>query len=332
MAGQVPVAFLAGLVSFIAPCVLPLVPGYLSAVSAVEAGRLGEPGTTKRVFLASLPFVAGFTVLFVALGAGAGLVGNAVSLNSTRVQAVAGFVVVVFGLAFVGLLPFPERLVAPGLVGGARRRGSGALLGAAFAVCAAPCMGPVLGTILVLAGSTTTVARGSVLLLAYSLGLAIPFVLAGLVFVPAMGSFRWLRDRFHYFEVGGGIVLVVFGLLLSDGVGVSIVRRSLFAQVGDSLRHLLIRHELPVPEFLRPLHRGAGVGHQPFALQVRIAPRGTRHGPRRVRFRGGLPLRRQRAGARNGDLHGGNGDDDGGECSICHMTFSSCPVRARALA
>jgi cytochrome c-type biogenesis protein len=148
MAGQIPVAFAAGVVSFVAPCVLPLVPGYLSAVSAVEAGRLGEPGTTRRVFLGSLPFVAGFTVLFVALGAGAGLVGNAVSLNSTRVQAVAGFVVIVFGLAFAGLLPFPERLVAPGLVGGARRRGSGALLGAAFAVCAAPCMGPVLGAIL----------------------------------------------------------------------------------------------------------------------------------------------------------------------------------------
>src|SRR5438094_9305459 len=161
LAGQVPVAFLAGLVSFIAPCVLPLVPGYLSAVSAVEAGRLGEPGTTKRVFFGSLPFVAGFTVLFVALGAGAGLVGNAVSLNSTRVQAVSGFVVVVFGLAFAGLLPFPERLVAPGLVGGARQRGSGALLGAAFAVCGAPGMGSVLGTMLVPAGSATTVARGS---------------------------------------------------------------------------------------------------------------------------------------------------------------------------
>src|SRR6266567_2860285 len=130
LAGQIPVAFLAGLVSFIAPCVLPLVPGYLSAISAVEAGRLGQPGTTRRVFLASLPFVAGFTVLFVALGAGAGLVGNAVSLNSTRVQAVAGFIVIVFGLAFAGLLPFPERLVAPGLVGGARRSGCGALLGA----------------------------------------------------------------------------------------------------------------------------------------------------------------------------------------------------------
>src|SRR6266536_1175038 len=206
MAGQIPVAFLAGLVSFVAPCVLPLVPGYLSAISAVEAGRLGQPGTTRRVFLASL--------LFVALGAGAGLVGNAVSLTSTRVQTVAGFIVIVFGLAFAGLLPFPERLVAPGLVGGARQRGSGALLGAAFAVCAAPCMGPVLGTILVLAGSTSTVARGSVLLLAYSLGLALPFVLTGIAFSQVMGPFRWLRDHYVAIRTVSGALLVGIGLLL----------------------------------------------------------------------------------------------------------------------
>jgi cytochrome c-type biogenesis protein len=214
MAGQIPVAFLAGLVSFVAPCVLPLVPGYLSAVSAVEAGRLGQPGTTRRVVVGSLPFVAGFTALFVALGAGAGLVGNAVSLNSTRVEAVAGFIVVVFGLAFIGLLPFPERLVAPGLVGEARRRGSGAMLGAAFAVCAAPCMGPVLGAILVLAGSTSTVARGSVLLFAYSLGLAVPFVLAGVAFSHVMGPFRWLRDHYVAIRTVSGALLVAIGLLL----------------------------------------------------------------------------------------------------------------------
>src|ERR671937_87455 len=214
MIGQIPVAFLAGLVSFVAPCVLPLVPGYLSAVSAVEAGRLGERGTTKRVFIASLPFVAGFTVLFVALGAGAGLVGNSVSLNSTRVQAVAGFVVIVFGLAFLGLLPFPERLVAPGLVGEARRRGSGALLGAAFAVCAAPCMGPVLGAILVLAGSTATVAEGSVLLLAYSLGLAGSFVLPRNAFPQVIGPFRWLRDHYTAIRSVSGALLVAIGLLL----------------------------------------------------------------------------------------------------------------------
>jgi cytochrome c-type biogenesis protein len=214
MLGRIPVAFLAGLVSFVAPCVLPLVPGYLSAVSAVEAGSLGRPGTTKRVFVASLPFVAGFTVLFVALGAGAGLVGDAVSLNSTRVQAVAGFIVVLFGLAFVGLLPFPERLIAPGLVGEARRRGSGALLGAAFAVCAAPCMGPVLGAILVLAGSTATAAQGSVLLLAYSLGLAVPFVVAGIAFSHVMGPFRWLRDHYVVIRSVSGALLVAVGLLL----------------------------------------------------------------------------------------------------------------------
>ena len=214
MTGRVPVAFLAGMVSFVAPCVLPLVPGYLSAVSAVEASRLGERGTAKRVLVASLPFVAGFTVLFVALGAGAGLLGDAVSLNSTRVQAVAGFVVILFGLAFAGLLPFPERLVAPGLVGGARRSGSSALLGAAFAVCAAPCMGPVLGAILVLAGSTTTVAQGSVLLFAYSIGLAIPFVLAGIAFTRMMGVFRWLRDNYGVIRVVSGGLLVGIGLLL----------------------------------------------------------------------------------------------------------------------
>jgi cytochrome c-type biogenesis protein len=214
MAGRIPVAFLAGLLSFVAPCVLPLVPGYLSAVSAVEAGRLGQPGTARRVLIASIPFVAGFTTLFMALGAGAGLLGNAVSLNSTRVQAGAGFIVVVFGLAFAGLLPFPDRLVAPGLVGEARRRGSGVLLGAAFAVCAAPCMGPVLGAILVLAGSTSTVAQGSVLLFAYSLGLAVPFVLTGIAFTRAMGLFRWVRDQYGVIRAVSGGLLVGVGLLL----------------------------------------------------------------------------------------------------------------------
>src|SRR5262249_11253349 len=145
MAGQIPVAFLAGLLSFVAPCVLPLVPGYLSAVSAVEAGRLGEPGTTRRVLIGSLPFVAGFTVLFVALGAGAGLIGNSVSLNSTRVQAVAGFVVVLFGLAFIGLLPFPERLVAPRPGGGARGGGPGRLLRGALAGFGGPAVGGAPG-------------------------------------------------------------------------------------------------------------------------------------------------------------------------------------------
>jgi cytochrome c-type biogenesis protein len=88
------------------------------------------------------------------------------------------------------------------------------LLGGAFAVCAAPCVAPILATTLVLAADAATTAQAATLLFAYSLGLAIPFLLAGVLFVPAMGSFRWLRDRFHYVEIVGGLVLVVLGLLL----------------------------------------------------------------------------------------------------------------------
>jgi cytochrome c-type biogenesis protein len=209
--GQIPVAFLAGLLSFLAPCVLPLVPGYLSAVSAVEAGRLGERGVARRVVVASLPFLGGFTAVFVALGAGAGALGSVLSWRSQ--QEIAGFVLIVFGLAFVGLLPWPERLVAPGLVSGARRRGSSVLLGGAFGICAAPCIGPVLAAILVLAGGTSTL-EGSVLLLAYSAGLAVPFLVAGIAFARSMRAFRWLRDRYTAIRVVSGATMVALGLLL----------------------------------------------------------------------------------------------------------------------
>jgi cytochrome c-type biogenesis protein len=192
--------------------VLPLVPGYLSAVSAVEAGRLGQPGSGRRVALASLPFIAGFTVVFVLLGAGAAAIGGA--LGTDRQTELAGFVLVVLGLTFVGLLPWPERLVTPSLLQGARRQGSSALLGAAFAVCAAPCIGTVLASILVLAGDAGTILRGGVLLAAYSAGLGLAFLLAGVAFVRAMGAFRWLRDRYNVIRVTGGLMLVSLGLLL----------------------------------------------------------------------------------------------------------------------
>ena len=104
---------------------------------------------------------------------------------------------VVLGLALVGLLPWSERLVAPELVAGARRRGSNALLGAAFAVVAAPCIGVVLASILVLAADTETVVRGAVLLAAYSLGLGSAFLLIGVAFARAMTAFRWIRDHYR---------------------------------------------------------------------------------------------------------------------------------------
>jgi cytochrome c-type biogenesis protein len=212
MIEKLPIAFAAGLLSVVTPCVLPLVPGYLSAISAVEVDKLGERGVGRRIAVASLPFIAGFTVVFVLLGAGAAAVGSAVDKQAQL--KIAGFVLVVLGLAFVGLLPWPERAVAPGLLQHARKRGSNALLGGAFAVCAAPCIGTVLASILVLASSSGTIARGIVLLVAYSLGLGAAFVVAGIAFAHAMRAFRWVRDHYGVVRVVSGATLVALGLLL----------------------------------------------------------------------------------------------------------------------
>jgi cytochrome c-type biogenesis protein len=212
MGTRLAISFAVGFASVVTPCVLPLVPGYLAALSGVDAGRLGERGTARRVVVSSLPFVLGFTVVFVALGAGAAAIGSVVSGNAQT--EIAGFVLVVLGLAFMGLLPVPERVVAPGLLAGARRRGSGALLGGAFAVCAAPCIGTVLAAVLVLASNTGTVVKGALLLAAYALGLAAAFLLAGVAFARAMGAFRWLRDRYTVIQFASGVTLVVLGLLL----------------------------------------------------------------------------------------------------------------------
>jgi cytochrome c-type biogenesis protein len=215
MVERIPIAFLAGLVSVITPCVLPLVPGYLSAVSAVEAERFGERGVSKRIVLASLPFMLGFTVVFVTLGAGSAAIVTVLDVN--RQNAIAGFVLVVLGLVFIGLLPWPERIIGSGLLGRARRRESNALLGAAFAVCAAPCIGPVLASVLVLASSSSTVLRGSVLLFAYSLGIGVAFLAAGIAFARAMGAFRWVRDHYAVIRVASGLTLLALGLLLFFG-------------------------------------------------------------------------------------------------------------------
>jgi len=212
MLEKLPVAFIAGLASVITPCVLPLVPGYLSAVSSVDVDRLGERGAGKRVVIASIPFIIGFTIVFVALGAAAASIASVVP-KSSQTQ-IAGFALVVIGLAFVGLIPIPDSAVAPGLLQRARHKGSGVLLGGAFAVCAAPCIGTVLASILVAAGSSGGVARGVVLLFAYSLGLGAAFVFAGVAFAHAMRAFRWVRSHYQVIKVVSGSTLIALGLLL----------------------------------------------------------------------------------------------------------------------
>lgn len=232
MAEKLPAVFLAGLASVVMPCVLPLVPGYLSAVSAVEVDRLGERGVGRRVVVASIPFIAGFSVVFVVLGAGAAAIASQIS--QTAQTQIAGFVLIVIGLAFTGLLPLPARALAPGLLRRARRSGSSVLLGGAFAVCGAPCISPLLGGALAAAGSSGGVARGVVLLFAYSLGLGAAFVAAGIAFSHAMRAFRWVRSHYQVVQIASGATLVALGVLLfvNRGWWLRIALNQAFAKVG----------------------------------------------------------------------------------------------------
>jgi cytochrome c-type biogenesis protein len=202
------VAFSAGLLSFATPCVLPLVPAYLSAIGA----RSTDP---RRALLASLPFVLGFSLVFVALGASAGLAGGALTDHRLQLVKLSGIVIVAMGLVMLGLIRLPalDRSFAPGL-GPARASGSSVLLGGAFGLAWTPCIGPVLGSILTLAATGATAARGAALLAAYAAGLAVPFMVAGVALGKVMSGARRVRDHYHLVRAVSGAVLIAAGLLV----------------------------------------------------------------------------------------------------------------------
>jgi cytochrome c-type biogenesis protein len=202
------VAFSAGLLSFATPCVLPLVPAYLSAIGA----RSTDP---RRALLASLPFVLGFSLVFVALGASAGLAGGALTDHRLQLVKLSGIVIVAMGLVMVGLIRLPalDRSFAPGL-GPARASGSSVLLGGAFGLAWTPCIGPVLGSILTLAATGATATRGAALLAAYAAGLAVPFMVAGVALGKVMSGARRVRDHYNIVRAVSGAVLIAAGLLV----------------------------------------------------------------------------------------------------------------------
>ena len=213
-------AFAVGFVSFVSPCVLPLVPGYLSAVSGVSLAELqqGEK-RLSRVLLPALVFCLSFTVVFVALGMSATGLGSTLQDERGTLDKVAGAVIVALGVFFL-LTPFVPRLNREwrpdALIS---RAGSGGPLiaGAAFAVAWTPCVGPTLGTILTAASVRDTVSEGAVLLLFYSAGLAVPFLLTAFAFTRATAAFRWLRDRYVIITAISGAVLIAMGVLLYTG-------------------------------------------------------------------------------------------------------------------
>ena len=211
-------AFAVGFVSFISPCVLPLVPGYLSAVSGVTLAEL-QRGERANVLLPALTFCLSFTVVFVALGMTATGLGSTLQDHRDTLDLVAGSIIVALGLLFV-ITPFVPRLNRewrPDVLIGRAGSGGPLVAGAAFAVAWTPCVGPTLGAILTTAAIPDTVGQGAILLAFYSAGLAVPFLLTAIAFTRMTTAFRWLRDRYLIVTAVSGAILIAMGLLLFTG-------------------------------------------------------------------------------------------------------------------
>jgi cytochrome c-type biogenesis protein len=212
-------AFAVGFASYISPCVLPLVPGYLSAVTGASVAELqAKERPASRVLGPALVFCLSFTVIFVALGMSATGIGSALADNRQTLDRVAGSLIILLGVFFL-LTPFVPRLNRDWRPDALMTRAAGGpiIAGAAFAVAWTPCVGPTLGSILTAASTSESVGQGGVLLAFYSAGLAIPFLLTAVAFDRATAAFRWLRD--HYLVVTGisGAILIGMGLLMLTG-------------------------------------------------------------------------------------------------------------------
>lgn len=209
-------AFAAGFLSFSSPCILPLVPAYLSLVTGLSFDEL--QANTRRVVTSTAAFVLGFGVMFVALGAGVGWFGDALTSNRRALEIVAGIFIVFAGLVFAGAqLPLTllreKKLPLP--------RGKGpltpVLAGVAFSIGWTPCVGPTLAAILALSAGGANPTQGAALLAVYALGLGVPFLVFGLVFTRALAVTRAVRRHYRTVALASGAVLVVFGVLLATG-------------------------------------------------------------------------------------------------------------------
>jgi cytochrome c-type biogenesis protein len=214
----------AGLVSFLSPCVLPLVPPYLGYLGGATIDQMTDREEIdaqlwRRVVLASVVFVLGFTTVFVALGAGASVFGQWIQVHKNQLAVVAGLVIIVFGLHFLGILRIPllyrEARLRTDMQGASL---AGAyIMGLAFAFGWTPCIGPVLATVLTVAANEASLGAGVRLLFVYSLGLGIPFVLAAMAIGPFLGFMKRFRRHLGHVEKAMGVLLVATGLLFVTG-------------------------------------------------------------------------------------------------------------------
>ena len=217
---NITISFAAGILSFLSPCVLPLVPGYISLISGVSIDNLKEDTTSSRraVIINSLAFNAGLSIIFLVLGTTAGLVGAAITSNPW-VRIIGGLVIIAFGLQLIGLLKISALYKDTRFFSSDKPRGvlGSAALGIAFAAGWTPCIGPILGGIIGLAATSGGWRSGLVLSAFYSAGLAVPFLLTGLGINQFLSFYKNFRRHLHKVEVASGIVLIVVGLLVMSG-------------------------------------------------------------------------------------------------------------------
>jgi cytochrome c-type biogenesis protein len=216
------IAFVAGVLSFLSPCVLPLVPGYISLMSGVSIDRLKEGGSGSKarsaVILNSLAFNAGLSVIFLALGTTAGLVGASI-ISNPWVRIIGGIIIIAFGLQLIGLLKISALYKDTRFFSDDKPRGplGSFTLGIAFAAGWTPCIGPILGGIIGLAAASGGWRSGLMLSAFYSAGLAVPFLLTGLGLNQFLSFYGKFRRHLHKVEVVSGVVLIVVGLLVMSG-------------------------------------------------------------------------------------------------------------------
>ena len=211
-------AMFAGAISFLSPCVLPLVPGYLSAVTGLSPAQL-EQSSWRAVIPPALTFIASFSAVFILLGLSAVGLSRTLNQNQETLDRIAGVLIIAMGLIFVGAL-FVDRLNKEWRVDALMERaGSGGPLiaGVAFAIAWSPCLGPTLGAILTLGASTGSLAEGAVTLVFYSLGLAIPFLLTAIGFTRMTTAFAWVKRHYNAIMATGGVVLIAMGVLVFTG-------------------------------------------------------------------------------------------------------------------
>ncbi|QBJ94205.1 cytochrome C biogenesis protein CcdA [Streptomyces seoulensis] len=218
-----PVAVLGGLVSFFSPCVLPLVPGYLSYVTGVTGTDLADARRGRMTAGASL-FVLGFTVVFVSGGALFGYFGQTLQGYKDVLTHVLGVLMILLGIFFMGLMPWLtqrefrfHKRPATGLIGAP-------LLGALFGIGWTPCIGPTLASVVALSSQQASAGRGAILTVAYCLGLGVPFVLTAIAFRKALGAFGWVKRHYVWVMRAGGTMMIVTGVLLLTGAWDSLVQ------------------------------------------------------------------------------------------------------------